>query len=231
MTKELGNPRDLHAQAEAMREQDRLVDALPLLEQAIIGYQREGNYAGMADAFSSKVLVYKHLFYTTQDNVYITLAQSSAALSLEIIQQYHLTNLLHRGYFRLGEIAMLEARFSEAITNYEQALEKYQGSNTERGDYLYHLGEAIYKSGDTVRGKETLLQGLNEIQNNKDEVDPFLAHVWESGCYLRLTECTAGSEKDEAKQYLAAAEKIITSDPKLIIRKRQVIELKHRLNL
>lgn len=223
---------DLHIAAEEAREQDRLVDALPLLERAIVGYQQERNYAGIADALSSKVLVYKHLFYTTQDKVYVDLAQSAGELSLAIMQKHNLDNQIHVGYFRLGEIAMLVENYPQAIANYEQALTTYKGgTNAEHGDYQYHLGEAMYRSGDHEQGKALLLQGLQEITDHQGEVDPFLAHVWQSGCYLRLAELLAPVDHDSAVRYLGEAEKIIHDDPKLVIRKRQLAELREKLAL
>ena len=52
----------LHQQAEDLREQDKLLEALKLYEVVIIGYQREKDYSGIVEAFGGRCLTYKHLF-------------------------------------------------------------------------------------------------------------------------------------------------------------------------
>jgi len=65
-----------------------------------------------------------------------------------------------------------------------------------------------------------LLAGLELIKKYKSSTDSFVYNVWHSGCLMRLAELTKN------KKYLLEAQKIIDSDPRLIIRKRQIKELK-----
>ena len=215
-----------HSQAETAREEDKHLEALQLIEAALIEYQQAKDYAGFAQALQSRCLTYKHLFLLHNDRVYALLAQHDAQASLAIAQLHDLKTLLGSSYFRLGEIAMLFDDYGQAVEYYQQALANYHGTNCEKGDYQYHLGEALYRLGQKAEGKKELVQGLQAIQANAHEVDSFLAHVWESGAHLRLAELLKVDEPAEAQQHLTAAEQIITADPKLIIRKRQLEELK-----
>lgn len=212
---------ELHRQSEILREQDKHVEALEFIEQAIVAYQKEKDYKGLAKALQSRVLIYKHLFLLTNDDVFGLLAQKDAESSLEIAQKNILTNIIASCYFTLGVVAGNFGDNKRAIESYQKALDNYTGTKAELGDYRYHLGTVQYFDGIKEEGKKNMLKGLKEIQENRSEIDPFLANVWESGCYMRLAEVLKDDEPKKAKEYLIQAKKIIDSDEKLIIRKRQ----------
>lgn len=214
-----------HNDAEIAREENRHLDALKLIEEAFLDYQKEENYEGFVQALQSRCLTYKHLFLLTKDKTFGIMAKKDAEVSLEVAQEHNLSNTLGSCYFRLGEISTLFEDYEKAIKNYQKALENYHGTSCEKGDYRYHLGEALYKSGKKEEGREALLAGLKEIQKNRSEVNDFLANVWESGCYMKLAEVLREDEPEEAKKYLERAREIAESDPKLIIRKRQIEKL------
>lgn len=215
----------LHEQAEALREQDKLDEALKVLEKTINAYEQEGDFAGLAKAFQSRILTYKHKFLLTGVPSFADLAHADAQASLELAEKYELTDIISSCYFRLGEIAMLQNNFTDAIKQYKKALDHYRGTKAEKGDYRYHLGEALYRNGDKEKGKRILLEGLAEIQQNGEGIDPFFIHVWESGAHMRLSELLQDNEPVEARTHLDKARTIIKNDDKLVIRKRQLREL------
>lgn len=208
-----------------MRESDRHVDALKELDQAIVLYQEDSDYSGICEALQSRVLTFKHLHLLTNDLSFAIIAKKEAEASLEIAQKNNLKHKLGSCYFRLGEIAMIFKEFPTAIDWYKKALENYEGSLSEKGDYRYHLGEALYRSGQKEQGKETMFEGLSEIQEGALDVDPFLVHVWESGLHMKLADVLREDEPEEAKKHLDEARKIASSDPKLIIRRRQIEDI------
>lgn len=216
---------EAHRKSEELRESDRHVEALKFIEEAVVGYQREKNYEGLSRALQSRFLVYKHLFLLTKDEAFAILGQKDAESSLAIAQKHNLFNVFSSCHFRLGESAMLFKDYKNAVNNYQRAVDKYEGSKPEKGDYRYHLGEALYRSGEKIKGEATILQGLREIQNNVNEVDSFLIHVWESGCYMRLAELLKDEKNDQARKYLKRAREIAQSDKKLVIRRRQIEDL------
>lgn len=154
------------------------------------------------------------------------MARKDAEASLAIAELHKLETVLGSSYFRLGEIDMLFEDYDSAVENYQRSLDHYHGTDCERGDYRYHLGEALYRLGKKEEAKEQLYLGLKEIQDHADQVDSFLVHVWESGAHMRLADLLRTDEPEKAKEHLAKAEEIINSDPKLVIRKRQLAELK-----
>lgn len=221
---------ELHKKADQAREEERFDDALGLIEKAIEGYEKEKNYEGLSRVTQSRVLIYKHLFLLSKNQRYIDLAMGDARASLFIAKKHNLANVFSSCYFRIGEISMLIDDYKKATENYQQALVFYVGTAAEKGDYRYHLGEAFYRNGQKEKGKEIIIQGLKEIQDNSSEVDPFLVHVWESGCYMRLADLLKNDALEEARGYLQKAKLISDSDKKLIIRRRQIQELIKKFN-
>jgi len=216
---------DYHHKSEVAREEDRHLESLQLIEEAFIEYQKENNHEGMARALQSRCLTYKHLFLLSKDKFFAVMGKKDAEASLEIAQLFKLDNVLGSSYFRLGEMSMLFEKYDEAAEFYQKSLDSYTGTNCEKGDYRYHLGEAIYRSGNKEKGIEIILAGLKEIQDNRADVNSFLANVWESGVYIRLAELSKDSSNEKAREYIEKAKIITDSDPKLIIRKRQVSKL------
>lgn len=214
-----------HRQAEELRESDKHLEALKELDQAIVLYQEDKDYFGICEALQSRVLTFKHLSFLTKDTTFAIIAQKEAEASLEVAQKHNIDEKLGSCYFRLGEIAMVFEDFPGAIDWYQKALEDYRGGLSEKGDYRYHLGEALYRGGQKAEGKKTIFEGLGEIQNGAHEVNPFLVHVWESGLHMKLADLLRDDEPDEARKNLNIAREIANSDPKLIIRRRQIEEL------
>lgn len=211
--------KELHQQAEDLREQDKLLEALKLYEEVIYKYQQENNYSGIVETLGGRCLTYKHLFLLKNDFVFLNLAYYSAKSSLKIAKHYKIIDKIYRCYFRLGEMEMLKKNYLKAQNYYQKALSKYPKEESEKGDFQYHLGEAQYLNGDMETGLKNILSGLDLIRNYSFQSDPFLIHVWESGCLMKLFTFT----KD--KKYLNEAQKIIDSDPRLIIRRRQITKL------
>jgi len=189
---------ELHSKGGQLREEDRHDEALQFLTLAVVAYQREENYRGLIDALKDRTLTWKHYFLLTNDKVYAFLAQKDAEAMLAIAQEYNLEDKLDTAYFRLGEVAMLFNDYRDAIDYYDRALVVYRGPLSEKGDFRYHLGEAVYRSGDKTKGKKIILEGLREIREGASERDPFLIHVWESGVHMRLAEILKDDEPEKA---------------------------------
>jgi len=217
--------KQLHGMGSDAREKDKHLEALQYLNYAIVGYQKESDYKGLIDALKDRTLTWKHYFLLTEDSVYAILAQKDAESMLAIAKDKKLKDKLSTSHFRLGEVAMLFEDYASAIDSYKKALQYYNGPLSEKGDFRYHLGEAIYRNGQKTEGKSTILQGLKEIQEGADELDPFLIHVWESGVHMRLADILREDEPEEAKKHLEMARTIVETDEKLVIRRRQIKEL------
>jgi tetratricopeptide (TPR) repeat protein len=213
----------LHQQAEKLRESDQLLDALKLYEEVILKYQQEKDYLHLVEALGGRCLTYKHLFLLSNDYCFYNLAYHSALSSLDIAKNYKITVKIYRCYFRLGEMAMLIDDFNTAQDFYLRALKLYPKEEAEKGDFQYHLGEAQYRAGDIKEGLKNLQNGQKLIEKYESSTDSFVYHVWFSGCLMRQAELTNDT------RLLEEAQKIIDADSRLIIRKRQIAELRKKL--
>lgn len=221
------SPKQLHGMGSDAREKDHHLEALQYLDHAIVGYQKEGNYKGLIDALKDRTLTWKHYYLLTKDVVYAILAQKDAESMLAISQDKKLDEKLSTSYFRLGEVTMLFEDYPKAIKNYRKSLEHYVGPLAEKGDFRYHLGEAMYRNGQKKEGKKAMLEGLKEVKKGAREVPDFLIHVWESGVYMRLSDVLRDDEPSESRGYLEEARKIVESDERLVIRRRQLKDLEN----
>lgn len=222
-------PHYFHNLSNKYREQDRLFLAEFLGHIAISFYKINREFLGLSDAYQSLVLVYKHKYFLFKNSKYLNLTSKYAQKSFNLSLNKMLNNL-YTCYFRLGEIDMLKDNFSSAVYNFQNALKTYPKNDSEKGDYQYHLGEAQYRNGDKKSGLQNLLNGLKTIEKYQSKTDSFLIHVWQSGCFMRLAELLQKNDPTQSQKYLSQADKIISNDPRLVIRKRQLIELKNKLN-
>lgn len=114
---------NLLAKANQLREQDKLLESLQTIEEALIILDKENNFQGFADALQVRILTYKHLFYLSKNNSFVLLAQKDAEASLQIAQDHNLYDFIYTCYFRLGEVFMLTNDYQKAAQNYQQALD------------------------------------------------------------------------------------------------------------
>jgi len=146
----------LHYIAEKLRETEKFREAIKLYDKVIEGYISENNWVEVTDALQGKVLTYKHIYARKRNEKYLKLATGCAKSSLEIINKYKIKDMYASGYFRMGEVCRLSNDYNEAVKNIEKAY-KLSNKNKERGDYLYHLGEAVYKSGRKILGRRKII--------------------------------------------------------------------------
>jgi tetratricopeptide (TPR) repeat protein len=213
---------ELQKQADTLRETGQSLRAIDIYNQAIVSYQAEKDYTHMLGALTGRLLSWKHLFYKTEDNIYAIFVKKEAEAMLEIAKEHQLLNKLYLIHFLNGTSAILLKDYSVAEKEFGQAVELYPNDNAEKGDWMAHLGEAIYRNGRKEEGKKMILQGIQKIQTHSSQIDSFLFNVWISGAYLRLAKLLKSDQREESQSFLNQAKKIIESDERLVIRKQQL---------
>ena len=225
ITKSL-SAQELHKSGENLREEDKFQEAVDALTSAIVKYTIDKDHNGLVDALQSRSLTWKHLFLVHNKRDYLKLATNDARASLLIAKRKNIKSELSKCYFGMGETQMLKKGYNKAVLYYKKSLLFYKGSLAEKGRHKYHLGEALYRLGRKKQGKEEMLKGLEEVEKGKKGVDSFVFNVWKSGCLMKLTELLLKDDSKKAKEYLKLAGGIVKSDKRLVIRKRQLQELK-----
>jgi len=173
------------------------------------------------EALGGRFLTYKHLYLLEKDQSFAIFAKHDALSALEIVQNQHLSEKQSQCYFHLGEVEMLFKNYQKATDYFQKSLDKCPSKDANQGRYFNHLGEAQYLNGNKKNGLKNLQTGLNIIRQFRESTDSFLINVWESGALLKLFYFT------QNKNYLDEARKIIDSDPRLVIRRRQLDQFLH----
>lgn len=213
---------ELQKQADVLREEGQSLKAIDVYNQAIVRYQENKDYANMIGALTGRLLSWKHLFYKTEDKIYAIFVKNEAEGMLEIAKEHQLLNIMYLIHFLNGTSAILLKDYPVAEREFSQAVESYPNDNAEKGDWMAHLGETIYRNGRKDEGKKLILQGVHIIEEKSSQIDSFLFNVWVSGAYLRLAKLLKPDNTEESQLFFDKAKKIIDSDDRLVIRKQQL---------
>jgi tetratricopeptide (TPR) repeat protein len=213
---------ELQKQADVLREEGESLQAIDVYNQAIVRYQEDKDYANMMGALTGRLLSWKHLFYKTEDKIYAIFVKKEAEAMLEIAKEHQLLDRLYLIHFLNGTSAILLKDYPVAEKEFGQAVELYPNNHAEKGDWIAHLGEAVYRNGRKEEGKRLILQGVQIIEEKSSQIDSFVFNVWVSGAYLRLAKLLKPDNIKESQLFLSKAKKIIDSDVRLVIRKQQL---------
>lgn len=220
----------LQKQADVLREEGKTLEALNLYNQALVNYQKKHDYNGVLAVLSSRLISWQHLFNHEEDKVYVILARKEAESMLAIAHEYGIHDKDYLIHFLFGKSCIFLKDFNCAEIEFKKAIELFPHHNSEKGDWLAHLGEAIYRNGRQEEGERVILEGIQQIQSHQNDTDSFRINVWISGAYLRLAKILINDNKiEQAKIYLHQGEKIVLNDDRLVIRKQQLEGLKEKL--
>lgn len=217
-----------HQQADILREEGKTLEALNLYNQALVDYQQKRDYHGVLGVLCGRLISWQHLFNHGEDKVYAILARQEAESMLAIAEGYDIHDRDHLIHFLFGKSCLFLKDFHGAEIEFKKAIELFPHDNAEKGDWMAHLGEAIYRNGQKEEGERLILEGVQQIEAHND-IDSFRIHVWVSGAYLRLAKILIDDNIEKAKIYLNKGEEIVLSDPRLVIRKQQLEILKNKL--
>lgn len=224
-------PELLRDRADIVREEGKTLEALDLYNQALVGFQQKHDYCGVLDALIGRLISWQHLYNHENDPLFAVLARKEAEAMLAIAQEYSIHDRDRLIHFFLGKSSVFLHDYPAAESEFALAVALYPQENAEKGDWLAHLGEAIYQNGRKEEGEKIMPEGIQQIQAHQEGVDSFRINVWTSGAYLRLAKLFIDDGKPEqAELYLFRGEEIILKDPRLIIRKQQLDILKKKVS-
>ncbi len=217
---------ELLSRGRELREREQFLEALNALNEALLQLQREGNTELFIHALGDRSQVWRHLFFQAGEIGFAVLARADAQSMLDISHLKHFQDKLHTAYFALGKSDLLFGDADAAVEHIEMALNHFKGPAAEKGDWICHLGEALFLQGHAKQAREKVLEGVRLIEQGKGEIGEYEYHVWLSGAYLQLAKQLKAEHPEEARQYLSKAEEIILEDDRLSLRRRQMEELK-----
>jgi tetratricopeptide (TPR) repeat protein len=210
--------------AQQLREQGKTLQALDALNSALLAFAAQRNYSRFSHALLDRTICWQHLYqFNNNDIVYAVLHKKDAESMLEIVQNKNIKKELSGAYFVNAKANMLYADYGKAVNFFTKALKKLSpNKKMQKGDWLTNLGKAYYLNGHKPMGLKIILTGIAQLQKHAGEIDNYTYTVWLSGGYLRLAEILKKDSPAKSNNYLGMAKKIIATDPRQIIRKKQL---------
>jgi tetratricopeptide (TPR) repeat protein len=233
--------RRIHTLAEEARESGDFEKALAYTDQASLAYQRDHDLLGLAEVQSSRQIIFKHLYRSTQDKVFLVLEKHAALSAVEIAEQSNNPEALGIPYHNLGKYYLEAKQYADAVEAFKKAVDNFTNvPNTRHGrpsviaDIQGHQFAAEYLAGDTT-ALDRALQALEDLEKAFEDsptADPeYNKNAWVSGAHLRIAEMLVDDDPDLAKEHLQKAQEIIESDDTQVLRRDQFEKLKKNLEM
>jgi tetratricopeptide (TPR) repeat protein len=211
-------------QGQRLRERGKTLEALNVLNIALEAFVKEKNYARFTHALLDRAICWQHLHqFNNNDFAFAILYKKDAEAMLEIVKAKNIKTQIAEAYFINGKAQMFFANYKQAEDFFSKALKKLSVSKkAQRGDWLTNFGKAKYLNGQKQKGLKEILDGIDQLKKHRGEIGQYIFKVWLSGGYLRLAETLTQDSPKESKQYLKQARMVIESDPRQIVRKKQL---------
>jgi tetratricopeptide (TPR) repeat protein len=212
---------NLLREGQDLREKADPVKSIDVFNHALEVYAKEGNFERFAHTLLDMALAYQQLSQANNNSrEFVRLCESSAAAMLKIVEERGLESKKSEAYFINGKAKSLLAEYRLAADYYRKAIDYIAPEKqAQKGDWQTNLGKAVYLSGQREKGRQMILDGIEQVKNHAADAGEYEINVWVSGGYLRLSEVLRSDDEEAAAEYLSEAEKIIKSDPKQIVRK------------
>lgn len=213
------------SEASTLRESGKTLDAIASYNHEIVQATRDEKYETVCNALTERLISWQHLWNAKHDRVYAILAMKDAEALEDISNHHHLNDKKHLVLFLKGKAHYMLGEYSKARDSYSKAISFYPFDHGEKGDWIAHHGHMMMLAGDKENGKGRILEGIEQINEHRHEIDSFRINVWISGAYLRLARCLKDSHPVEALTYLQLAQELIDNDERLVVRKAQLEQL------
>lgn len=221
----------MHTKAEEARESGDFLKALEFTDQAILAYEKDNDLLGLSEVLSSRQSTFKHLYRKTGNKAFLTLERFAAAASVEIAKESGVKEAIGIPYHNLGKYYFEAKEYKKAAGFFKKAVENLTSHPSTRhsrpsvlADIKGHLLAAQYHADDKT-ALARAIKTLEELKNSQEK-STYNKNVWLSGGHLRIAEMLAQDDKNLAIKHAKKAEQIIESDKRLILRKKQLEDLR-----
>lgn len=227
--------RQIHAEAEHLREGGKLEEAIVVIKRAEVVYIRENDLLGAAEALASEVLVWRHLGEREGKKEFLMFAEMAAKLSVEMAEKSGLKEATALPYHTLGKVYEDLGKWTEAAVAQSRAIEVMISNPPRQHNRPAYINEMrIHWLVDRYMGGEKdVLPELNKVlaELESDIAEPkYNRDVWLSGGFMSKAKMLKSDNPEEARKAFLKAGEIIKSNPDLKLRREQwdkmAIELK-----
>lgn len=234
--------RPFHEAAEQAREAKKYPEALALYDQALIKYVAGEDIVGISELHAARSIVYRHLADQAETEMArrLWLAEVEAAVD-QAVQVAKLAaekgqpTGMALALFNQAKFYEMTENFAQAVPLFTQALEWLEKSPPPSHDrpvvvwdFKLKLALAHLEGGDPT-ALSAVLAALDGLAQDREVDADYSTKVWRSGGYLHLAKYFSATDKVQAQNYLAEAEKIANSDERLVIRREEILKLKKQV--
>lgn len=220
--------RKLHGQAAHAREEGRHLEALKLQDEAMLAYQKDNDFLGLAEVLADRSLVLRHLAEETGDKNWLYIAKAEMEASVQITKNSGDKTAAALPLYNLAKIYDSLEAYPESVKIYQEAVNNMENNPPALhnrpavlSDMKIHLNCVEYKSGDKS-ALERMLQNIKELEeSNEQEISKYNFDVWLSGAHMSVAEMLKEDGPAKAKEHLQKAKTIIDANPDLKLRKQQ----------
>lgn len=220
--------RTILGQANQSREEGKFLKALQLTDEALLAFEKLGDLSGVAETEANRLLIFRHLYQDTDNQIFLIMARFSAEAGVAIAKNSQDLKALAIPYFNLAKAYEDEGNWKDAVENYQLAVDHITHHAPDAynrpgviADFQAHLATALYKSGDKT-GRKKLEEAISELeQSGEEKISDYNFHVWLSGAHMNMAWILLSDDPAVAKTHLTEAKKIIDSDSRLGLRLRQ----------
>jgi tetratricopeptide (TPR) repeat protein len=205
-------------EAHALREKGESANAFDLYNKALITCIKEKKYSGVLDCLIGRFLVWQHLYRLEDDHIYAVFAKQEAETMSRIAKNKGILNREGEIHYFYAKACLLLEEYECAENELQKVVDESQPTDPRKGDVMSHLGFAMYMNGHKTEGTAVMLQSVNEILNRSQGLSSVDVNTMLSGAYLRLARALVLDHPLDALENFARAEKIILSDPRLVVR-------------
>jgi tetratricopeptide (TPR) repeat protein len=149
--------------------------------------------------------------------------------SVEVAEKSGNKESLALPLFNLAKVQDELGEHKEAISNYRLAISNLEKNPPKvhrveersaiMADFKMHLTTAEFNAGDSTAIKRAE-EALKELEKGT-EISEYNKKVWVSGAHMNLTLMYKDLDQPKAMLHLNEAKKIINSDERLVLRKKQ----------
>jgi tetratricopeptide (TPR) repeat protein len=211
--------------ARKQREQGKPKVALNTFNEVLFLAVKKRNHVAIIQALTDRCISFRHLFEETSDAAFAILARKDAQSMLEMVKLWGVVEKLQTAYYMLGQASLMFQDFSDAENYFFKSLRYFKGNGAEKGSWRYHWAKSLYLIGEKKKSLLAFAQAINEIKKHAARIDPFLINTYLSGAYLNFAQVLMKDNPVDARKYLKLAKEIISSDKRLVVRKKQLLKL------
>lgn len=217
-------PNRNHLEGARLREQGESEKALETYQRARSEYEQKEDWEGLVRVLLEEAIVYLHQLEEQDRSELLSSALVSLRQAGSVIEAKQLPSDLELLWAVGTGNALSRAGEWPTATNYYQRAVALEKPSEHKANLQAHAAYAQAKAGDTAAMRQ-LDRAIEELKNPDFLVSPETHRTWLSGALLKKAELMQHENPQAAQAALAEAFEVISAEPILSVRLKQLQRL------